>query len=66
MALESNKVGQGGDRLLSEITGLDVETMRRGRRELDGELGDRPTDQGRLAGGGQPPVEKKRQGSSSN
>jgi len=66
VALESKKVGHGGDTLLAQITGLDVETIRRGRRELEGELGDRPTDQVRLAGGGQPPVEKKRQGSSSN
>jgi len=34
-ALESQKVGRGGDRLLSCITGLNVETIRRGRRELD-------------------------------
>jgi hypothetical protein len=66
VALESKKVGYGGDTLLSQITGLDVETIRRGRRELDGELVDRPTDQVRLAGGGQPSVEKKPQRSSSN
>jgi hypothetical protein len=42
VGLESKKVGQGGDKLLSEITGLDVETIRRGRRELDGELSERP------------------------
>jgi len=58
-ALESKRLGRGGDTLLSQITGLDVETIRRGRRELDGELADRPTDRVRLPGGGQPPVEKK-------
>lgn len=58
-ALESKQVGHGGDILLSQITGLDVETIRRGRRELDGELVDRPSDQVRLPGGGQPSVEKK-------
>lgn len=66
VALESKKVGHGGDRLLSQITGLDVETIRRGRRELDGELAERPTDHSRLPGGGQPSVEKKPQRSSSN
>ena len=35
VALESERVGRGGDRLLSLITGLDVETIRRGRRELN-------------------------------
>ena len=33
VALESTRVGYGGDRLLSLITGMDVETIRRGRRE---------------------------------
>jgi hypothetical protein len=60
-ALESKRIGHGGDTLLSQITGLDVETIRRGRRELDTELADRPPDRMRLPGGGQPPVEKKTQ-----
>jgi hypothetical protein len=59
VALESKKMGHGGDRLLSQITGLDVETIRRGRRELEGELTERPSVHIRLAGGGQPSVEKK-------
>jgi hypothetical protein len=58
-ALESKRMGHGGDSLLSQITGLDVETIRRGRREWDGEWADRPSDRVRLPGGGQPPVEKK-------
>jgi hypothetical protein len=58
-ALESKRMGHGGDTLLSQITGLDVETIRRGRRELEGELADRPSDRVRLPGGGQPSVEKK-------
>ncbi len=61
VALESKKIGHGGDILLSQISGLDVETIRRGRRELDGELAERPSEHIRLAGGGQPSVEKKRQ-----
>ncbi|MHB8626410.1 MAG: hypothetical protein ACYDBJ_02815 [Aggregatilineales bacterium] len=66
VALESKRIGHGGDTLLSQISGLDVETIRRGRRELDGELGERPSEGIRLAGGGQPSVEKKTQPSSSS
>jgi hypothetical protein len=58
VALESMKVGYGGDRLLSLITGLDVETIRRGRREMEDSLRGRPTDRVRLPGAGRPPVEK--------
>ena len=59
VALESKKIGHGGDRQLSEISGLDVETIRRGRRELDDDLASRPTEGTRVAGAGQPAVEKK-------
>ncbi|HLF25513.1 MAG TPA: hypothetical protein VJG32_04200 [Anaerolineae bacterium] len=59
VALESKRVGHGGDTLLSQITGLDVETIRRGRRELDDEFAQRPVERTRAAGGGRPPVEKK-------
>ncbi len=59
VALESMKVGYGGDRFLSQVTGMDVETIRRGRRELEGSLRGRPTDRVRLPGAGRPPVEKK-------
>jgi uncharacterized protein with PhoU and TrkA domain len=59
VALESQKIGHGGDTLMSRITGMDVETIRRGRRELDEELIDRPADRVRTAGSGQPSAEKK-------
>jgi hypothetical protein len=59
VALESKKVGYGGDSLLALITGLDVETIRRGRRELDEELASRPAAGVRQVGGGRPTVEKK-------
>ncbi|QDV35586.1 hypothetical protein [Tautonia plasticadhaerens] len=58
-AVESSKVGHGGGRLLSRITGLDVDTIRRGRRELADSLQGRPGDRVRLPGGGRPAVEKK-------
>ena len=64
VALEANKIGHGGDVLLSQITGLDVETIRRGRRELEAELAERPPERVRLPGGGQPSVEKKTRNSS--
>lgn len=59
VALESKRIGHGGDKRLSEITGMDVETIRRGRRELDEDLSTRPSEGIREAGGGQPSVEKK-------
>ena len=59
VALESKKVGRGGDSLLALITGMDVETIRRGRRELDEELANRPFEGVRQEGGGRLPVEKK-------
>jgi hypothetical protein len=59
VALESLRVGHGGDVLLEQITGLNVETIHRGREELDNELQDRPADRIRRPGGGRPPVEKK-------
>lgn len=57
-ALESKRVGHGGDKLLSQITGMDVETIRRGRRELEDNLSDRPLDRVRQKGGGRSPIEK--------
>ncbi len=59
VALESQRVGHGGDRRLSQITGMNVETIRQGRRELDSSLQGRPVDRVRLAGGGRPAVEQK-------
>ena len=59
VAVESARVGYGGDRALSRITGMNVETIRRGRRELDDSLRGRPADRVRLPGGGRPPAEKK-------
>jgi hypothetical protein len=57
-ALESKKLGHGGDTLLSQITGLHVDTIRRGREELDAELQGRPADRARRPGAGRPPGKK--------
>jgi hypothetical protein len=61
VALESKKLGHGGDKRMSEITGMNVETIRRGRQELENSLADRPVDRVRLPGGGRYRVEKKHQ-----
>lgn len=58
-ALEAQRLGHGGMRVLSLITGLDEDTISRGRRELAGTLEGRPTEQIRLSGGGRPSTEKK-------
>jgi hypothetical protein len=58
-AVESARLGHGGDRTLSRITGLNVDTIRRGREELADSLKHRPADRVRLSGGGRPAVEKK-------
>lgn len=63
-ALESQKMGHGGDTLLSHITGLHVDTIRRGREELEANLDGRPVDRIRKPGAGRPRVEKKIRNSS--
>lgn len=58
-ALESQNTGHGGDTLLALITGLHVDTIRRGREELAAGLDDRPIDRIRKPGAGRPPGKKK-------
>ena len=58
-AVESSKLGHGGDRFISLVTGLHVDTIRRGREELAASLDERPADRVRLPGGGRPALEKK-------
>jgi hypothetical protein len=59
VALESLKLGHGGDRQLARITGLNVETIRRGRRELARSLEGFPAQRIRQRGAGRPPLKKK-------
>lgn len=61
-ALESLKLGYGGDRKMADILGLDVGTVARGRRELLEH--DVKVDRVRRAGAGRKPTEKKRRRSS--
>ncbi len=58
-ALESQRAGQGGDRLLAQITGLDEQTIRRGREELGAELTVCPAERVRQPGAGRLRTEKK-------
>jgi len=59
VAIEAYRVGHGGMRLLSLITGMDEKTIQRGQQEIEQGLAERPTAQIRLNGGGRPRVEKK-------
>jgi hypothetical protein len=60
VALEAKKLGCGGASRMAQITGMHVDTIRRGQEELDHELANRPVHRVRLPGGGRPLVEKKR------
>jgi len=61
VGLEAKKLGHGGSKKLSEITGMNVDTIRRGRLELADDLADRPCDRVRLPGAGRTSIEKKNQ-----
>lgn len=58
-AVEANQLGHGGTQQLHRITGLDINTIRRGRRELAEGLAHRPVARIRVAGGGRKRIEKK-------
>jgi len=59
VALEAEKIGHGGAQQMATVTGINVNTIRKGRRELAANLVARPADRIRLPGGGRKPVEKK-------
>ena len=52
VALEAKKLGHGGVKQMSQVTGIHPDTIRRGRKELDQFLADRPVDRVRQVGGG--------------
>lgn len=58
-ALEAEKLGHGGLETMAQITGLNVNTISRGRQELNNDLQDRPSQRVRLEGGGRKAIEKK-------
>ncbi len=57
--LESLLIGRGGDRRIAELTGLDVHTIAKGRKELEQQ--DLDPDRIRRPGAGRKLAEKKRQ-----
>lgn len=60
-ALEAQRLGHGGHRMVTQITGLNEKTIRRGRAELDASLAEWPATRVRHRGGGRSPTEKKTQ-----
>lgn len=62
-ALEAERLGHGGQTLVSQITGLSIPTIQRGREEMSTNLAERPEDRIRVPGGGRKPVEKNNLGS---
>lgn len=58
VALEAKKKGDGGTKEMSLVTGIHVNTIRRGRRELDEGLASRAVGRIRSLGGGRLSVEK--------
>lgn len=58
-AVEANRHGHGGIKLVSQITGLDEKTIQRGQEELTLNLETRPEERVRLAGAGRPSTQKK-------
>ncbi len=61
VALEAKKLGHGGVKQMSIVTGMDSDTIRRGRIELEKDLSTRPVKRVRVIGGGRQKVEKKSQ-----
>lgn len=57
--VEANRMGYGGTEAVHRITGLDINTIRRGRRELEKGLAGRPVEGIRVGGGGRQRLEKK-------
>ncbi|MGD1862558.1 MAG: hypothetical protein ACFB0E_21630 [Leptolyngbyaceae cyanobacterium] len=58
-AVEANRIGHGGTQQMHRVTGLDINTIRRGRRELAADLGNCPPERIRAIGGGRKPLAKK-------
>lgn len=61
VAVEAEKIGHGGTEYMSVVSGINVNTIRKGRQEIANDLADRPHDRVRVQGGGRKPVEKKSQ-----
>lgn len=58
-AVEANRHGYGGVKLVHQITGLSEKTIRQGQEELALDLEGRPEGRVRLPGAGRPRIQKK-------
>ena len=58
-AVEANRIGRGGTEQLRTITGLDINTIRRGRQEVAAAFDSNPVGRIRESGGGRKCLEKK-------
>lgn len=56
LGFESIRLGYGGDKIISDLTGIDARTIAKGRRELLSH--DISIDRIRESGGGRPPIKK--------
>ena len=52
VTLKAERIGHGGTERLAQFAGMNINTIRRGRRELDDDLAGRPTDRVRKPGVG--------------
>lgn len=59
VAIEAKKLGHGGVKQMSMVTGMHSDTIQRGRLELEDSLKTRPVERVRVEGGGRRKVEKK-------
>ena len=59
VANEAKKLGHGGVKQMSIMTGMHSDTIQRGRLELEDSLSKRPVERVRIVGGGRQRVEKK-------
>jgi len=64
VAVEAEKLGHGGTAYMATVTGININTIRKGRCEIADDLATRPRARIRVKGGGRKPVEKKSQPSS--
>lgn len=63
VAVEAEKIGHGGTEYMSMVTGINVNTIRKERREMADDLADRPHDRVRVKRGGRKPVKKENRNS---
>ena len=58
-ALEAQRIGYGGDKIISKITGISEKTIREGHKDVEKGLSHIPIEKKRKNGGGRILTEKK-------